>query len=234
MRSSLLPVLLIGVIVLGIAGGAGYLLFRDMTPPEFVLAPETKVVTPGQKFTVAATDAGSGIRSITATIRKNSQIQVIGKAEYADKAEKQTAEFAFTDTFLRDGAFTLIINAVDASFAGFGQGNSITKEFALTMDTTPPKVVIKTAYPYVRQGGSGCISFAVSREVKASGVRVNDLYFPGYLQENGDFICFFASPYFIKDGADYQPSVVVTDLAGNKSETRIPLYRVKSRFKFSG
>ena len=231
MRSSFLPGLLVGVIVLGIAGGTAYLLFRDTTPPEIFLAPEALTVTPGQKFMITATDAGSGIGSITATIRKNSQMQMLDKIVYSDKTEKQTATFAFKDTFLRDGAFTLIVNATDASFAGFGQGNSITKEFSMTMDTTPPKVTIKTSYPYVRRGGSNCVSYTISREVEASGIRVDDLYFPGYLQENGDYVCFFPFPYFVVDGADYQPYIVVTDLAGNKSETRIPLYRVKHRFK---
>ena len=230
MRSSFLPVLLIGVIVLGLTGGTAYFLFKDTTPPEIIFSTTTKTVTPGQKFSVTVTDPDSGIRAITVTIRKNSQIQTLSKSLYTDKSGKQVAEFALQGTFLRDGAFTLIINATDASFAGFGQGNSTTKEFALTMDTTPPKVVLKTAYPYVRRGGSSCVSYTVSREVESSGIKVNDLYFPGYLQENGDYICFFPFPYFL-EGDDYQPYIVVTDLDSNKSETRVPLYRVKQRFK---
>ncbi|MCC8193946.1 MAG: peptidoglycan DD-metalloendopeptidase family protein [Deltaproteobacteria bacterium] len=230
MRLPFSPVVVIGAIVLGIVGGTAYFLFKDTTPPEIALAPETKVVTPGQKFTVTASDAASGIRSITVTIRKNSQAQVLAKNTYPDKAGTKTAEFAFKDTFLRDGAFTLVVNAADASFAGFGQGNSTTKEYAMTMDTTPPKVTIKTSYPYVRRGGSGCVSFTVSREVDAAGITVNDAYFPGYRQENGDYICFFPFPYSM-EGQDYQPYIVVTDQAGNKSETRVPLYRVKQRFK---
>ena len=230
MRLPISPVLFIGAVVIGLAAGTGYFLFKDTTPPEFSLAPEVKTVAPGQKLTVTAKDKDSGIRSITVTIRKNSQVQVLAKNTYSDKAETQTAEFALKDTFLRDGAFNLIINVTDGSFAGFGQGNSTTKEFTLTMDTTPPKVAFKTSYPYVRRGGSGCVSYTVSREVEASGIRVNDQYFPGYQQVNGDYICFFPFPYFTED-KDYQPYIVVTDYAGNKSETRVPLYRIKQRFK---
>ena len=100
----------------------------------------------------------------------------------------------------------------------------------MTMDMTPPKITIKTSYPYVRQGGSGCISYKISREVEASGVKVGGMYFPGYLQENGDYICFFPFPYTM-DGPEFQPELEVVDLAGIKSITRIPVYRVKQRFK---
>lgn len=230
MRAFRSPVLLIGVIVIGLLVGGGYLLFKDTTPPELALSPEAKRVTPGQKFTVTATDADSGIRSITVSIRKNSQMQVLAKETYKDKAGKHVAEFALKDTFLRDGAFTLLINATDASFAGFGQGNSTTREFSMIMDTTPPKVVLKTAYPYVRRGGTGCVSYTLNREVAGSGVKVGDLYFPGFLQENGDWLCFFAFPYFMT-GQEYQPELIVTDLADNKSATRLPVYRVNQNFK---
>ncbi|SBV94084.1 Peptidase M23 family protein [uncultured delta proteobacterium] len=230
MRLPFSPIFCIGAVVIGLVAGTGYFLFKDTTPPELSLVPEAKVVTPGQKLSVVATDKESGIRSITVTVRKNSQTQVLAKNVYSDKAGMQTAEFAFKDTFLRDGAFTLVINAADASFAGFGQGNSTTKEYAMTMDTTPPKVTINTSYPYVRRGGSSCVSYKISRDVEASGIRVNDKYFPGYQQENGDYICFFPFPYYMED-KDYQPYLVVTDFAGNKSETRVPLYRIKHRFK---
>lgn len=223
-------ILIIGAIVIAAIAGTGYFLFKDTVPPQIVLSPETKRVTPGQKFTVTASDAESGIRSITVTIRKSSQMQVLAKNIYSDKVDKQIAEFALKDTFLRDGAFSLIVNATDASFAGFGQGNSVTREYALTMDTTPPKVSLKTAYPYVRMGGTGCVSYTVTREVAATGVAVGDLYFPGFLQENGDWICFFAFPYYM-DGQEFQPELVVTDLADNKSVTRLPVYRVKQNFR---
>ncbi|CAK7013849.1 MAG: hypothetical protein DELT_02173 [Desulfovibrio sp.] len=230
MRSSRSPIAVIGVILVLAIVVVGYFLFKDTAQPEITLAPEVKSVTPGQKFTVSATDEGSGIRSITVTIRKNSQMQVLVKETFTDKAKNKTVEFALKDTFLRDGQFTLVLNAADASFAGFGQGNSTTREFTMHMDTTPPKVAFKTAYPYVRRGGSGCVSYTVSREVEATGIQVGNLYFPGFQQENGEYICFFAFPYFL-DGADFQPELVVTDLAGNKSLTRVPLYRVKQRFK---
>ena len=230
MRRSFSPIPFIGALVILVIAGMGYLLFKDTTPPDLSIAPEAKIVTPGQKFTVTASDNNSGIRSITVTIRKSSQSQVLAKITYPEKPESQTAEFAFKDTFLRDGVFTLVVNASDGSFAGFGQGNSVTKEYIMTMDTTPPKVAFKTAYPYVRRGGSGCVSYTVSRDVEATGIKINGMHFPGYRQENGEYICFFPFPYTL-DGLEFQPELEVVDLAGNKSVTRVPLYRVKQRFK---
>lgn len=208
----------------------GYLLFKDTTPPEIVLLPETKRVYPGEKFTVTVTDSGSHIRSVTATVRKNSQMQVLHKTVFTDKANTQTVEFALKDTSLRDGAFTLIVNAADGSFAGFGQGNSATREYALTLDATPPKVMIKTAHPYIRRGGTGCISYTLSRDVEKTGVRVGSMFFPGFKQENGDYVCFFPFPYYMTT-QEYRPQLVVTDLGGNEHVTRVPFYYLNHVFK---
>lgn len=229
MRSRSFFTVFVTVVALG-AGFVGYMLFKDITPPEITLAPDVKRVYPGQKFTITATDRESSIRSITATIRKNSQIQVLSKNVFTDKSGMQTVEFFLKDTFLRDGAFTLVINAVDGSFAGFGQGNSATREYLLTLDATPPKAQFKTSYPYVRRGGTSCVSYTVSRDVESTGVQVGDLFFPGFQQENGDYVCFFAFPYFLT-GQDYQPELVLVDLAGNKTVTRLPVYRVNQVFK---
>lgn len=230
MRSSRSPVAFIGVLVVLVIAVAGYFLFKDTTPPEITLSPEAARVSPGQKFSVTARDSGSGIRSITVTIRKNSQIQILAQETFADKAKEKTIEFALKDTFLRDGQFTLVLNATDGSFAGFGQGNSATREFTMTMDTTPPKVAFTTVYPYVRRGGSGCVSYTVSRDVEATGIQVGDLYFPGYKLDTGEYVCFFAFPYFL-ESQEFQPSLVVTDFAGNKTLMRVPVYRLGQKFK---
>lgn len=230
MRSPVSSLLFIGVIVLCIVAGAGYLLFKDTTPPEVALNSDVKVATPGQKFSVTATDENSGIRSITVTIRKNSQTQILVKEIYPEKPGTATAEFALKDTFLRDGAFTMIVNARDGSFAGFGQGNSATREFNMRLDATPPKVLVKTSRPNILRGGSGCVSYTVSREVESTGVVVDNQFFPGYQQDNGDYVCFFPFPYYV-ERQNYMPKLMVTDLAGNKSSTPLAVTARNHIFK---
>lgn len=230
MKGSRSPILLFFAAIFMTMAVGGYFLFQDALPPEISLSPEGKQVYPGQKFIVTATDKESAVRSITVSIRKNSQMQVLAKETFAQKAGQQTLEFALKGTFLRDGAFTVIVNATDTSFAGFGQGNSATREYSYVLDTTPPKVTFKTAHPYVRRGGTGCVSYTLSRDVEKTGVTVNDWFFPAFKQENGDYICFFAFPYFMT-GQEYQPEVTVFDADNNKSATRLPLYRVNHVFR---
>lgn len=224
------PILFIGFIIILVGGATGYFLFKDTTPPQVTLNSEAKRVAPGQKFTVTVSDADTGIKSVTISIRKNSQMQVLSDVKFSEKQPTQTVAFALKDTFLRDGAFTLIINARDASFAGFGQGNSATREYSMTMDTTPPRATIKTAHPYVRRGGTGCVSYTLSREVASTGVKVGDAHFPSYQQENGDWVCFFAFPHYLTS-QEYNPEIVITDLADNVTTTRLPVYRVNQKFK---
>ncbi len=229
-RSSGLPALLFVLVVFGVIGAGGYLLFQDTTPPQITLSPQVERVSPGQKFTVSAVDAKSPVQYISVAVRRGMQVQVLGKETFTDKALQQKLSFALTDTGLRDGLFTLEVTAADASFAGFGRGNTETKIFSMRMDTTPPKLALKTQPPYVRRGGTGCVVYTVTKETERTGVKVGDLFFPGFKQPGGEFVCFFAFPYFMTV-QQFQPELSATDLAGNTTSIRLPVYRINQNFQ---
>ena len=208
----------------------GYLLFHDQTPPTVSLSPQLRTISPGQKFVLTLEDTASPIRSVTVSIRKNSQKQTIASHVFPDKANKQTFAFQMQESILRDGAFILVVNAIDHSFAGFGMGNSITHEFPLFWESTPPRVTYKTSQPHLRRGGSGSIVYTLSREVKETGVRVGDHFFPAFLQANGDYVCFFAFPFHVLT-QDYTPELVITDHADNMYTSKVPLTKAPTQFK---
>ena len=230
MRSSRRIVLIFLLVMAATIAAGGYLLFHDSVAPEIVLEPDLRIISPGQKFVVTLKDDKSPLRSVTVSIRKNSQQQTIASHIFADKDMQQTFEFTLNDTFLREGAFTLSVNAVDRSWAGFGMGNSATREFSLFWETTPPRITYKTTTPHLQRGGSGCIVYRLSREVKKTGVTARDYFFPAYKLANGDYICFFAFPYNILT-QDYSPDLSITDYAGNIYTSKLPLTKSPRSFK---
>ncbi len=229
-RSSSLPAFVFLFVILAVIGGGGYLLFKDTDAPELILTPSSERVSAGQQFTVTARDASSAVKSISVALRKGARTQTLLDQSFSDGNKEQKASFVLKDLGFKEGAFELEVRAVDTSFAGFGRGNSVTRTFSMRLDSAPPRVTVKTMPPYVRRGGTGCVVYSVNKETAETGVKVGDLFFPGYKQPNGDFICFFAFPYFLTV-QNYQPELVAVDLAGNKSTSRLSLYRINRAFR---
>lgn len=229
-RSSSIPAFLFLFVILAVIGGGGYMLFKDTDAPELVLTPDVERVSAGQQFRVTAKDTSSAVKSITVGLRRGARTQMLLEQTFSDGAKEQTATFALKDLSFKEGAFELEVRAADNSFAGFGRGNSVTRTFAMRLDSSPPRTTVKTMPPYVRRGGTGCIVYSVSKEASQTGVKVGDNFFPGYKQSNGDYICFFAFPYFLTV-QNYQPELIAVDMAGNKTSSRLPVYRINRAFR---
>jgi murein DD-endopeptidase MepM/ murein hydrolase activator NlpD len=132
---------------------------------------------------------------------------------------------------LKNGeTFDLEITATDDSFGGFGFGNKKTDIFPLRVDSNPPRLSVKSSVPYVRRGGAACVVYALSKEVQQTGVKVNDLFFPAFRQENGDYLCFFAFPYSFET-RDFSPQLVALDSAGNMQVNALPVVSINRQFK---
>jgi len=216
-------------LILSIIGLGLYSFFKDMDPPEIFLTPNTDRVSPQREFTLRMTDP-SGIRSVSVQVRKNNQIQTILEQHYIDRHQTVELKFNLKNASLREGAFDLEIKATDASWAGFGRGNTRTLTLPMRLDTQPPRVSMKHAPPYVRRGGCGTILYSVNKEVQYSGVRVGEYFFPGYRQEDGTYFCVFVFPLSL-EAKQYNPELVVEDVAGNTSISRLAFVPVSVNFR---
>ncbi|MDR1360185.1 MAG: M23 family metallopeptidase, partial [Deltaproteobacteria bacterium] len=149
---------------------------------------------------------------------------------FQDKAKNRLETFSLKDAGLKDGAVELEITAVDDSLGYFGRGNSVTWNIPLVIDSAPPLISVRTSPPNIRRGGSGCILYSVSKELSRTGVRVGDLFFPAFRQANGEYICFFAFPYY-QNVQDFSPQLLAVDLAGNTRIDPLPAVRLPRNFK---
>jgi murein DD-endopeptidase MepM/ murein hydrolase activator NlpD len=222
--SSLFTALILSIIGLGL-----YSFIRDMDPPEILLTPNTDRISPQRELTLRLTDP-SGIRSLTIRTRKNNHIQTILEQHFTDKRQTEEVKFDLKNAGLREGAFDLEIKAVDASWAGLGRGNARTVTLQMRLDTQPPRVSMKLAPPHVRRGGAGAVLYSVNKEVQYSGVRVGEHFFPGYRQEDGTYFCVFSFPHSL-EVKEYNPELVVEDVAGNIGVSRLAIVPVAVNFR---
>lgn len=208
----------------------GIVMFNDMEAPSIALSTDKNIISPNLDITVTAEDSNSSIKKISVRSIHNGITSPLAEQVFQDKNSIQTLPFSIQTTGVRDGDIDIEITTVDNSLAWFGRGNKRTETFSFTIDATPPRVIVKTTPPNVRRGGTAVVAYSVSKEVSKSGVDVNGLFFPGYKQTNGDFVCFFAFPYYMKP-SEYNPQLVVEDIAGNSQVTPVAVYKINREFK---
>ncbi len=206
------------------------LFFKDTSGPELTVTPEPSgPVSARSVFVRKAADA-SGVSSFSVIIEKDGQSMMLPAPRSA--GGQTEAEFAFSlgKTTLSDGPFKLLVQAVDDSYARFGKGNVTVREYPLVMDTTAPVIRVKNTPPLIKRGGTGAVSYTVSEETARSGIMVGKLFFPGYRQQDGAYICLFPFPYAAETDS-YHPEIMAEDVAGNVSESSFLISPASVKFR---
>lgn len=229
-RRSKFPLFFTVCILAALAVG-GYLLFEDRDTPEITLSHNSESVSPTLPVTLTVTDPTSPVKWISIVVRFQENVVPITETMFSDGGRSQQVTFTLDKAGLKhNDTFDLEITAVDASFGGFGFGNKEQIILPMRLDATPPRLSVKTSTPYVRRGGTASIVYSANKEVSQTGVMVNDLFFPAFRQETGDFLCFFAFPYYM-ESKDYKPRLVALDAAGNHSDVGLAVTPMPRQFK---
>ena len=207
-----------------------YLLYKDTDPPVLTLSPEEGPVSLHTRFTLKAADPGSGLKSIHIKVTADRFHKDLPELIYPSKPGRITEEFTLTDLGLKDGPFKIEIMATDGSYAHLGEANQAVFTQSYQLDSTPPKILVKGNAPAIAQGGSACVKYTLSETAALSGLVLNKLFFPGYRQPNGEYICFFAFPCDMET-EDYKLFVVARDMVGNQSHQPLPVNVLSKSFK---
>ena len=224
------PVYVFFVVLICALVGGTYLLIQDTQGPDITLSPDTARTSGKQQLTITATDKDSNVKAISVSIRRDNSSRNLFTKTFDNKSNTQSITFTLADAQLTDGAFELEVKGTDSSFAGFGRGNSSTRNFAMIYDTAPPRITITTMPPYIKRGGSAVIAFTSNKELRKAGVKVNNYYFPAYKQPDDRYICFFAFPYSLTI-QDYSPQLLAEDMASNVALVRPAFYPQAREFK---
>lgn len=195
---------------------------RDLSGPAVTLSLKSNRV--GLARTIEASlDDKSGIKSVAITVRRGAQSMKVFEEHFTPLETHQNIAFQLKETQLPEGAFELEARAVDGSFAGFGRGNSTTVTKKLILDSQPPRIAVRTGAPAIYRGGSALIVYTLSEEIAQSGIRIGELFFPGYRQANGSYACLFPFPIEMT-ASDYHPEIMAQDLAGNITSSRLLIH----------
>jgi len=125
---------------------------------------------------------------------------------------------------LNEGEVQIRITAKDHSWNG---GNMTVLEKKMIVDTQPPQVSLIGGPHYIRQGGSGLITFKTNEEAPATGIQVGDHFFQGYPAGANRYLAYYALPY----GEPKEISIggVAEDAAGNRGSFRFrPVVKPKA------
>ncbi len=224
------PTLILGFLLVIFIGVLVYFLLRDLSGPELTLLPRTTFVSKHTAFTLGAKDVGTGVSSLRIIAKQNGTEQVILEKSYDQALPSVQEKFALPDGPLKNGPIELDIVATDSSWAGFGKGNTSKLLEKFTLDTVPPRVLVKNSPINIWQGGCAMVGYSANEKIARSGVEIENKLYPGYQQPDGSFACLFPFPYFM-DTENFNPRLVVEDEAGNQQIVQLYVDKIARTFR---
>ncbi len=201
--------LLVFVVVLG-----GFFFLRDKQAPNLTLTPESGPVSLQRAPLLVLEDPDTGLKSLQVTAIQGDRTVELLRAEFPRGTAEHRLELDLRSAELQEGAFRLEVRAGDHALLA----NRLSRIFDLQYDPRPPVISVLTRAHNVNQGGAGLVLYRVNKEVERSGVEIGDLFFPGYLQEDGFYASLFTFPYNMTQ-AEFTPRVLAVDRAGNERRT---------------
>jgi murein DD-endopeptidase MepM/ murein hydrolase activator NlpD len=228
----LLAVVAVFLVVAIIAVLAGGFLFRsrfESEPPLISLSTQADTIGTAP-FDILISDAGAGLKSVTATFSQGAAEQTLASELLAQPVAQQKIAVALAKLpGLKEGPVTLRITARDASLWRWFAGNEAKFEKTLTVDITPPTLELIADDRYVNFGGVGAIVYRASADTVKSGVKFGDRFYPGFrglIKDHPDHhFALFTHAYDV--AAEARPTLVATDKAGNTREMRLS-YELKN------
>lgn len=226
------------ILLLVIAGSAtGYLITRFEGTPPFIQSSLGPVhIGTEHALDVRVADDGTGVETVTIWIQSGEQRFDVLETTYpgnlftgaALPELERSIEVKIQPATLEipDGPATLQIEATDFSWGG----NTSRHEVALTIDSRPPRIAVRTGLTYARRGGTEAVAYRLDEEVKRHGVKVGDTFFPGFPHpgDPGLQVALYALPHDVP--RDAKAEVVAVDRASNKTTVPITLELIERSF----
>lgn len=222
---------------------AGLAFFRAEGAPPVLIAPPSLVANAsGRDVEIAASDAGSGVREISAVFSHADGDREIALQLYpgswlrgGDTGADRTLTVRIDPKAIgaAEGGGFLRITARDWSWRGGFGGNQTRLEVPVTIDLTPPRVAVASGLTYVERGRSGAVAYSVSEPTARDGVQVGERFYrgvprPGSSDPNARFAIFAVAT----DAPPAPPiRVVAEDAAGNTTSASWSVVLKERRFQ---
>jgi hypothetical protein len=227
------------LIILGVVGWFFAFMYEGEAPSAS-LQPLPEYISKAQKFTLSAADRKRGLRAVKVFITQGGKETVLldDKFPYQgilnrDGTHQVQKEFILDPLALKLGQGELKITLEVRDYSRRGGGNSTSVQHKSIVDTVPPSLRAVSRMHNVNAGGVGFTVYQTSPDAEVSGVFVDDLFFPGYpdedQREKGIHQCYFAVPY---DNTS-NPNIFLwaKDEAGNEAKTSFYCHVIPKKFR---
>lgn len=218
-----------------------WVLFQlEFEKPSLKLIPHIKYIGKIQPLSIDISDRKTGLRKIYVGIRQNGKDKTIHSQSFPyslwrkDRVHQVNLNLEIEPRTLGfcDGEATLTVSVKDYSLNGFFRGNHTLIKRKVIIDTIPPHLTVLTHFHYLNRGGSGLIIYETHEEIARSGVRMRDLFFPGFkgkLSQKEVYLAYFAAPY--NASSPVKMDLVAKDYAGNETVVEFPYHVREKIFK---
>lgn len=190
-----------------------YFYLHDLKSPELLIKPEQGQLGPLKPLTLSLRDGG-GLKSVRVVARQSGVETLLLEKRYSGESQAEES-FTLEKSGIRDGAVEIVVEARDQSLFPFGNGNAVRRNLSFVVDSQPPTIELLTNGNKLWQGGATTLAYKLSEAAEKTGVEANGLFFPGYRQASGVYLCVIAFPVEILPVA-YKPKLIAIDQAGNE------------------
>jgi murein DD-endopeptidase MepM/ murein hydrolase activator NlpD len=223
-------------------GGAALLVFvvlgsLDTEDPWLTPSEKVTVVVPKSGFTLKAGDRDSGLKEVKVTVTQAGQEKVVASRTFPPGGEAgSTVELPVAldpkALGLKEGKVTFAVTAADRSWRNFFRGRTASLTWDAEVSLVPINVSFVAVSHLLAQGGTGFLVYRVNKPPKESGVRVGNVFFPGYpLGKGGEgqYGVFFSIP--VDAPASLPVELVARAGAGSEAKQVIPLHFIPKRWR---
>jgi murein DD-endopeptidase MepM/ murein hydrolase activator NlpD len=225
---------IIAVLVLIIVGGGWWFFntYGEWEKPVIKFDQEINAIGHQKAIQITFSDLKRGLRNTTVSILQDDQTQILSSVNYPGSGTKEEKLSILIDPItmkLHDGQAILNVAATDYSL----WKNQTTVSRQIKIDVTPPQIYLLNATNHINPGGTCVIAYRTSEPVVMTGVRVENIVFPGYsttISGKPCFISFFALPIGASHGG-MNIKVQAKDEAGNETSINLPSLIKTKKFR---
>ncbi len=198
---------------------SGYLffIFMERNIPTLTIVLENTYIKPSDIIYFHLQDKGRGLKDVRVYFLQKEKNTLLLEKYFDGGVFEWDGELVLAD--LPDGVGELVFVITDRSLNNLGKGNAAIFRQKIVLDGQPPKFTLFKNTQWLRQGGAGIVSYALSEEVNKTGVTVGDNFFPAFPQADGTWLCLFSYPYFADIKSD-KLRLLAVDRAGNEQTGR--------------
>ncbi len=221
--------LLLFLIIIGLIAAA-FTYFRDTAAPVASLTPGTGPVSNKIALALDLHDEGTGLKTLLVEAVQGDQRQILLNQDFPPQTLQVQLELPLADKKLREGPLTIEVTSGDQAIYHLGKGNRSTLSFNLSYDSRPPIISVLSRTHNFRHGGAGLVRYRLNEEAEKSGLLIGEHFYPGFVQDSGDYIVLGCWPWDLKE-ADFVPRIMARDLAGNERQAGIYFHTIERKFR---